>query len=129
MPVTSLADAPSWDAPSRSISEVASADVMAAEQTTLRIVTLDPGHGPRHPHHHARLEELVHVLEGRGQTWIEGERFDVGPGDTVRYPVGKRHATVNVGDGPLRLACFFPSADIADDFHLDESTTVAAEGG
>lgn len=125
MPKTSLGDVPEMALPSRSVAEVASGSVMDTTQTTLRIVELHPAaeSEPRHPHRHEHMEEVVHVLEGSGKTWIEGEVFEVTAGDTILYPIGQRHMTVNTGTEPLRLACFFPVPDIERDFVVDETTT------
>lgn len=125
MPKTNVDDVETETAPSRRISEVASAAVMDTEETTLRVVELEPADetGDRHPHAHEHMEELLYILEGEGKTWIEGETFEVGPGDTVFYPPGERHMTVNTGDEPLTLLAFFPHPDIEQDFVLDEDTT------
>lgn len=129
MPKTSLDDVDRHDLPSRTMAEVASGAVMDTTQTTLRIVDLHPAADaePRHPHKHEHMEEVILVLEGRGKTWIEGEVFEVEAGDTVLYPIGQRHMTVNTGDGRLRLACFFPVPDIEQDFVVDETTTFPDE--
>lgn len=125
MPKTSPDDVGWEEAPSRRIAEVASGAVMATAETTLRVVELQPAAEtePRHPHKHEHTEELLYIVEGEGKTWIEGDVFDVEPGDTVFYPPGERHMTVNTGDGPLTLLAFFPHPDIEQDFVLDEDTT------
>lgn len=129
MPKISPDDVDWEDAPSRQIAEVASGVVMDTEETTLRVVELHPAEEtePRHPHAHERMEELLYIVEGEGKTWIEGDIFEVGPGDTVFYPPGQRHMTVNTGDEPLKLLAFFPHPDIEQDFVLDEDTTFPAD--
>lgn len=125
MPKTSPEDVEPEQAPSREIREVASGAVMGTVETTLRVVELYPAEEtePRHPHKHEHMEELLYILAGEGKTWIEGEVFEVEAGDTVFYPPGERHMTVNTGDEPLRLLAFFPHSDIEQDFVLDEGTT------
>lgn len=129
MPKLNLADVPTKELPSRTVAETASGTVQDTTQTTLRIVDLHPASTsePRHPHRHEHMEEVVFVLQGEGKTWIEGEITEVEAGDTIVYPTGQRHMTVNTGSESLRLACFFPVPDIEQDFVVDESTTFPEE--
>lgn len=48
-------------------------------------------------------EEIYVVVEGRGRMTVEGESFDVGPGDVVVNAPGGRHGLRNEADAPLRL--------------------------
>lgn len=124
-------DAPAQTAPYRSIRELVSGSVLNAEGVTLRIVDIEPLQEgvPRTPHAHATMEEIIFVLEGRGKIWVEGEVADIGPGDAVLIPAGLRHMTVNPGQGPLRLACFFPHRDAWHDLKLFPDISFQDEGG
>lgn len=129
MPRTALSDGRDLSAQSRSIVEVASGQVMDTEETTARVVELQPAAEtePRNPHKHEHMEELIYVLESEGKAWDEGEIFEVSASDTVLFEPGHRHMIVNHTDEPLRLVCFFPVADIEQDFVLDEETTFPQE--
>jgi oxalate decarboxylase/phosphoglucose isomerase-like protein (cupin superfamily) len=35
-------------------------------------------------------------------------------GDTILVPAGELHVTRNTGSSPLRLLCFFPTADCSE---------------
>jgi len=63
--------------------------------------TVPAGEGPP-PHIHHAEDEVVHVLEGLYEFWMEGETFTRGPGETVFIPRGKRHTFRVKGDGPGR---------------------------
>ena len=84
---------------------------------TLRWVEIpvETADGPgREPHAHPDCEECIHVLSGRGALCTaDGER-PLAPGDTVLVPPGEAHYTRNIGAEPLRLLCFFPTADLAE---------------
>jgi mannose-6-phosphate isomerase-like protein (cupin superfamily) len=56
-------------------------------------------------HYHARTEEIYFITSGRGHMRIENEEADVGAGDAIAIPPGKRHKLWNTGDGPLTLLC------------------------
>lgn len=90
-------------------------------QTSVRVVVLDtvqrrPAH--RHPH----SEEVIYVASGRGAIWIEGAWSRVEEGDMVVVGLGDAHATVPDEDAVLRLICFFPHDDLAQ--NLEETDTV-----
>lgn len=125
MPKVSLDELPEDEAPSRTIQEVASASVMDTEESTVRIVESNPYEEtePRHPHKHEHMEEIIHVLDGQGRAYDDGDIFDVSAGDTVLFEPGHYHMIANNTDEILRLICFFPHADIEQDFVLDEETT------
>jgi len=53
-------------------------------------------------HTHADDEEVYYVLEGRGTIILDGERFDIGPGDLAVTPAGHSHGLIN-GPSPMRL--------------------------
>ena len=54
-------------------------------------------------HSHPYLE-VVSVIEGTGEAWIEGEDgvVDIGPGTTLVLPAGVRHGFRVTGTGPMR---------------------------
>ncbi|MFC7029006.1 cupin domain-containing protein [Halomicroarcula sp. GCM10025324] len=125
MPKVSLDDVTVDDAPSRTIQEVASGKVMDTDETTVRIVESYPYSetGPRHPHKHEHMEEVIHVLSGSGRAYDDGEIFDVEAGDTILFESGHYHMIANNTDEILRLVCVFPRADITQDFVYDDENT------
>ena len=68
------------------------------------IQTSQPGYqAPLHAHPYI---EVLHVLEGRAEAWLEGQEADpvrLGPGDTIAIPAETLHAFRVVGDAPMRL--------------------------
>ncbi|MBI2755325.1 MAG: cupin domain-containing protein [Chloroflexi bacterium] len=96
------------------MAELFSGRAGGAQRVTLRVVEIPRLRPPdrRHPHEHRDVEECIYVLAGRGRVWIGGEIAAVQAGDAVLVPAGTPHATLNIADEPLRLACFFPTADM-----------------
>ncbi len=60
-------------------------------------VTAAPGQstGERHLQH--RGDETFVVLSGKMEMEVEGQKFSLGPGDSVFIPRGHRHRLTNVG--------------------------------
>lgn len=82
---------------------------------TVRYVEVPPedeGAEPRPRHVHTETGEFVWVLEGRGTVHGAGEPFGVTAGEGVYVPSGEAHKIVPLGGRPLRLLCFFTTADI-----------------
>lgn len=52
----------------------------------LGLLTLDPG--AKVPLHRDESEELIYVLEGGGQIWIDGRLYSLKPGDAAFMPPG-----------------------------------------
>jgi quercetin dioxygenase-like cupin family protein len=65
------------------------------------IQTSQPGYATR-VHSHPYVEVLT-VLEGRGEAWLDGEDgiLEMVPGVTISIPAGRVHGFRVVGDAPL----------------------------
>jgi mannose-6-phosphate isomerase-like protein (cupin superfamily) len=59
----------------------------------------------QHPHN---AEEVYTVQHGRGQLEVEGERFDVGPGDVISVDRGRDHHFLNITEDLTVLVIFAP---------------------
>lgn len=77
-------------------------DAQGSTPMRVGIQTSPPGYRTR-THCHPYLEVLT-VLEGRGEGWIEGEDriVELEPGVTLVFPPNARHWFRVVGDRPLK---------------------------
>ncbi|MEM7371115.1 MAG: cupin domain-containing protein [Bacteroidota bacterium] len=60
-------------------------------------VNLQPG-GGHHFHHHPNQEEVIYVIEGEIEQWVEQESRILGKGDSAFIPAGMVHASFNVSN-------------------------------
>jgi quercetin dioxygenase-like cupin family protein len=65
-------------------------------------VTLEPGFGHDF-HKHPEQDELITVLAGQIEQWIEQEKSVLAAGDSVYLDKDVVHASFNVGDETARL--------------------------
>ncbi|MCP5516147.1 MAG: cupin domain-containing protein [Verrucomicrobiales bacterium] len=72
----------------------------AAEKLMLVRVTMPPGQAHKF-HRHPALEEIIYVIEGRAEQWVDRERRLLGPGESAHIPVDVVHGTYNAGAGNL----------------------------
>lgn len=98
----------------------ASADPFEAlmANSSVRVVQLDRTPG-RKAHRHPESEEIIYVVAGRGEVWIDGQTEAVAEGDVIRIPPGAAHATIPAVDSAMRLVCFFPHPDLST--NLDDT--------
>jgi mannose-6-phosphate isomerase-like protein (cupin superfamily) len=62
-------------------------------------------------HLHPETEELYLVLEGQGVGFLDGESFDVGPGDAWLCKAGHTHGLTNSGKAPLAFFAVLTRAE------------------
>ena len=61
----------------------------------------DPGKGaPTHLH---AVEEILTVLDGEAQLWIEDEHATITSGQSVLVPAGSKHGFRNIGSATLHV--------------------------
>ena len=62
----------------------------------------DPGHGaPTHLH---AVEEVLHVIEGQADVWIDSEHVTLTGGQLAVVPAGRKHGFSNTGTTILHIA-------------------------
>lgn len=79
--------------------------------------------GGVHPFHkHPNMEELIYLLEGKLEQWVEDEMFQMEQGDTVHIPADMVHASYNAGSETMKmLAILFPAdADPPDTVDMSD---------
>jgi quercetin dioxygenase-like cupin family protein len=79
---------------------------------------MPPGHC--HPfHRHPHREEIIHVLEGRAEQWVDGEYRILGPGEIAHLPAGVVHATYNPFEETLVFHAILSPAKLEEGLEKD----------
>jgi quercetin dioxygenase-like cupin family protein len=73
-----------------------------AEKLTVIEVNITPGNGHNF-HRHPDQEEVIYVISGRVEQWLEQEKRVLGPGDSLFIGADVVHASFNVGDTDAQL--------------------------
>lgn len=73
-----------------------------ASQLTVIEVNITPGNGHNF-HKHPDQEEVIYVIKGSVEQWLEQEKRVLGPGDSVFIAADVVHASFNVGDGDAQM--------------------------
>ena len=76
--------------------------ITGATNITVIEVTLIPG-GGHDFHKHPDQEEVITVISGEIEQWLEKERRILGPGDSIFIDADVVHASFNAGDVAAKL--------------------------
>lgn len=82
-----------------------------ADKLLLVRVHIPPGLGHAF-HRHPEFEEIIYVLEGRCEQWVDREQRILGPGDSAHIPMNVVHGSYNAGESTLRLLAILSPAKI-----------------
>lgn len=88
-----------------------------AENLLVVRVEVEPGNG--HPfHHHPHQEEVLYLLEGRMEQWVEQEKTVLEAGESVHIPRGVVHASYNSSEEPMVFLAIISPAE-AEPFMIE----------
>tara|TARA_R110002096_G_scaffold196772_1_gene379734 strand:- start:629 stop:1048 length:420 start_codon:yes stop_codon:yes gene_type:complete len=84
--------------------------VLSKQADTYMVKVTVPVGGGHDFHHHPEMNEILYVLKGTAEQWIEKEKQLLKPGDSVYIDPAVVHATFNGGDDELEfLAVLSPT--------------------
>jgi quercetin dioxygenase-like cupin family protein len=73
-----------------------------------------PGFGPSSHTH--EFEEVLTVVEGTAEVWVDDQRQIAGPETSVFVPTGAVHGFRNVGDGLLKMSIVIAGRELTSRF-------------
>ena len=82
----------------------------AAERLLLVRVHMPPGEAHRF-HRHPAMEEIVYVVSGIAEQWVDRESRVLGPGEVAHIPRDVVHATYNAGEDTLVFLAILSPAE------------------
>lgn len=95
-------------------------DIVAAEKLLLVRVHMPPGQAHQF-HRHPEMEEIIYVLEGTAEQWVDHDKRILGPGEMAHIPMNLVHGTYNAGVTPLRFLAILSPAKISGPALIDVS--------
>jgi len=82
-----------------------------AEQLLVVRVHMPPGKAHQF-HRHPEMEEVIYVLEGECEQWVDRESKILRAGDIAHIPTDVVHGTYNAGEGTLSFLAILGPAKI-----------------
>ena len=61
-------------------------------------------------HRHPAMEEIIYILEGSAEQWVDKDWRLLGPGEMAHIPMDVVHGTYNVGKGTLHFLAILSPA-------------------
>lgn len=120
--IVSPEDMPVQPMPGRTLQWLATPETLGTEKLALAIMDCAPGSVIRPLHAHRDTEEILLILEGQGEAWVDGETAPFDKGDVVLFPANSKHMVRNTGSQPLVAAAIFSPPTTAESYVLfDES--------
>ena len=113
-------DVEAKDLPGRSLKWLVPPDMKQAEGLTFNVVIIEPGNTVKPAHSHKNHEELIYIVSGAGEAYIDGDVYDVSAGSAVLFSKGSVHMVRNSGSEAMKVACFFTPAATLDDYSFHE---------
>ena len=86
-------------------------DIVEAEKLLVVRVNMPPGQAHEF-HRHPEMEEVIYIVEGKAEQWVDREMRILGPGDSAHIPMNMVHGTYNAGDTTLVLLAILSPAKI-----------------
>lgn len=98
-------------------------DLTAAEQLLMVRVMMPPRRAHQF-HRHPAMDEIIYVVSGTAEQWVDRESRLLGPGDAAHIPANVVHGTYNAGDETLVFLAILSPARFEGpalvDVHLEE---------
>ncbi|MGE3803725.1 MAG: cupin domain-containing protein [Gemmataceae bacterium] len=95
-------------------------DLVEAEKLLLVRVHIPPGLGHAF-HRHPEMEELIYVLDGTCEQWVDREQKILKAGDVAHIPMDMVHGSYNIGSETLHLLAILSPAKITGPALVDVS--------
>ncbi|MEM6628343.1 MAG: cupin domain-containing protein [Bacteroidota bacterium] len=94
-------------------------ETTSAQQLVTLEVNLLPGNGHNF-HKHPRQEELIYVIEGEIEQWVDTEKRMLKPGECAFIPKDVVHASFNIGNSPAKVMAILSPCFGEEGYELEE---------
>lgn len=118
--IASLSDIPPQKLPGRELQWLVTPETIGAEKISMAIMDCPPGSTVRPLHSHRDIEEILFILDGEGEAWVDGEVASFKQGDAVLFPANSKHMVRNIGTTSLRTCSIFSPPTSPDTYTLYE---------
>jgi len=114
--IVSSANVPIDAMPGRTLQWLATPETLGSKKLSIAMMNCPAGSVVRPLHAHRDTEEVLLVLEGEGEAWVDGDTAPFRRGDVVLFPANSRHMVRNTGTGPLIAAAIFAPPTTPDSY-------------
>lgn len=81
-------------------------ETVGAKQVEVVLGTVEKSHGAL-PHSHPGIEQVCYMLQGRAVAEVDGQKCELGPGDSCFFPADMPHIFTAVSEEPVRVLIIY----------------------
>lgn len=104
----------------RDLRWIVTPETIGAESLSIAIMNCFPKSIVRPLHGHKDIEEVILILDGQGEAWVDGETTTFKKGDAVLFPANSKHQVRNTGSIDLVTASIFSKPTGPDSYIIYE---------
>ncbi|HBT16178.1 MAG TPA: hypothetical protein DEB05_04390 [Firmicutes bacterium] len=104
--------------PGRDLQWIVTPETIGGEKLSIAIMICPAKSVVRPMHSHKDIEEVILILEGQGEAWVDGEKASFKKGDAVLFPSNSKHQVRNTGNTSLITASIFSNPTKPDTYVL-----------
>jgi quercetin dioxygenase-like cupin family protein len=93
-------------------------EIVGAKEIILVRATFPP-HAAHKFHTHPGREEIIYVISGQAEQWVEKEKRLLNPGEMAHIPKNTPHATRNPSSSPLIFLAILSPVEAPGEFTVD----------
>lgn len=93
--------------PGRFIRWIADKKTMQPKKLSSCVIRVMPGETVQPAHSHPDGEELIYLISGNGEAWVDGDIQSMRTGSAVLFEQGSVHMIRNTGEEEMKVVCFF----------------------
>lgn len=105
--VVNIKDIETQHLPGRDLTWLVTKETIGAEKLSIAIMDCPARSVVRPLHSHKDIEEIILILDGEGEAWVDGETAPFKKGDAVLFPANSKHQVRNTGDTSVITASIF----------------------
>lgn len=77
---------------------------------------------------HTENDQVLYLVSGKGEVWLDGQTSDFNPGDCVLVPAGIEHNFTTIGNEPMKIiTTYSPPHHPEGTVHKTKAEAEAAE--
>lgn len=100
----------------RDLRWIITGETVGAKQMSIAVMRCFPNAVVKPLHAHRDIEEVIYIVEGEGQAWIDGELINFSRGEAVFFPANSKHQVRNTSDRMLVTASIFSKPTSPDQY-------------
>jgi quercetin dioxygenase-like cupin family protein len=111
--------------PGRFIRWIADDKTLQPKHLSSCVIRVMPGETVQPAHSHPEGEELIYIMSGSGEAWVDGKIKPMRTGTAILFEQGSVHMIRNVGGEEMKVVCFFAPPTGLENYRLYEGLAFA----